>query len=327
LGSLQFYTVYGFRLASDFPFPGLREEPPTAAHEAVDVVLRVRRGSRIHEIQDGGGEVLFDNHPSTGGGLTVVASETGVLFRYAGVAFLVDPQLREVSCRAASDCGDELIRQLFLGLVAAFVVNARGGISLHAAAVRVGSQAIAFVAEAGGGKSSLASSFVGAGDPLVSDDLLALEWDGGRLWAFPGPPQLRLWPDSAGRLLWGGAGVVSQDPVRPGKRHVALPSDARHYADRPLVLRSVYVVERAPAARLRIQAMSQGETLIFLVGSIHANFLSSGDQLRAQFDLLTQAVRTLTARRLLLPAGLDGLPAARSLIAQEMRPVPQVTHG
>jgi hypothetical protein len=282
-------------------------------------VLRVQLDLAPSQIDEIEAETLFDERPRSGPALAVMAARRHFVFSYSTLQFFVDRNLRDVRCVAAPGCDPQLIRQLFLGLIAAFVVNRRGAISLHAAAVQVGNEAVALVAPAGAGKSSLAASFVGAGHQLVSDDFVAVRWDGNRLWALPGPPHLRLWPDAARRKLWGGAGTISRDSIRPNKRQVALPAD-RH-VDRPLVLGSAYFLERVHAGPARLASISQRQALISLAGSIHANFLSNGRLLWRQFELLAEAIPTLIAHRLLVPADFAQLSEARSLIGDEAQRV------
>jgi len=59
---------------------------------------------------------------------------------------------------------------------------------LHASAVVLGDRVIAFVAESGGGKTSLALALLARGASLVTDDVLALEAVDGKTIAHPGVP-------------------------------------------------------------------------------------------------------------------------------------------
>jgi len=264
----------------------------------------------------GDAELLFEHHAIGRLALSVYRCNEGVLFRYRRVDFLVHSSLREVTCFSGPDCDDDLLQYLFLSLVSAFVLNKRGRHSLHAASVRVGDEAVAFLAHAGGGKSSLAAYFVRAGHPLLTEDVLAVERRNGRLWALPGPAQLRLWPDSAERL-WGDHDALREHALKTGKRQVRLPLDERHYCREPLPLRAVYLLERGSPEQPLLEVMSQRETLLALVGSIVGNFLSGRDALSSQLGFLADAVPTLAARRLRAPADFDELPAIRAAILHE----------
>jgi hypothetical protein len=68
----------------------------------------------------------------------------------------------------------------------------RGYELLHASAVELPEGVVAFVADMGGGKTSLAAEFVRSGSPLFADDVVALRPADGEVRAYPGPPLMNL---------------------------------------------------------------------------------------------------------------------------------------
>jgi hypothetical protein len=259
-------------------------------------------------------EVVFERQ-SADGEVGIYKDSGRVYVRYQQAEFLIDKNLVEVTCRRRGNCSDAALRHLFLGLVVSHVLNARGCISLHASAVRVRGEVIAFVATPGTGKSTLAGHFVSTGAALVGDDTLALKPRNRFLWSLPGPAQLRLWPDAAAHQVWPDGSVVEVDPLRPQKQNVLLPRSGAHYCADSLPLRHLYVIERdSSIAEARVEPMTQRETLLTLVGSIHGNFLANGEALSDQLGHLSQALTSFTARRLLVPQGLEKLPAARAAV-------------
>jgi hypothetical protein len=75
-----------------------------------------------------------------------------------------------------------------------------GDVVLHASAVVVDGQALAFLGPSGIGKSSLAGGFVAAGTDLLADDFVPLREQDGRYLTTVAYPGLRLWPDAAEHL-------------------------------------------------------------------------------------------------------------------------------
>lgn len=73
-----------------------------------------------------------------------------------------------------------------LGIVMAVLLHHRGLLVLHGSAVKIDGQASVFLGDKGAGKSTTAASLVAAGHFILTDDVVALEWDS------DGP--LRLWP-------------------------------------------------------------------------------------------------------------------------------------
>lgn len=79
----------------------------------------------------------------------------------------------------------------------ALALALRGQPCLHASAVSMGDQAVAFGGASGAGKSTLAALACLAGADLVADDILALARDGPGMRCLPGSPDLRLRPQTA----------------------------------------------------------------------------------------------------------------------------------
>ncbi len=92
--------------------------------------------------------------------------------------FLIDADLKHVTCRPAASGRLELIPIILPGTVVAFLLTMAGFSVLHGSAVEIDGAALAFVGASGQGKSTLAALFCATGAPLVTDDVLPLEFAG-----------------------------------------------------------------------------------------------------------------------------------------------------
>lgn len=99
---------------------------------------------------------------------------------------------------------EEAVRIDVLGRVLATALHAQGLLCLHGSAVRIGEHAIGFLAPRFHGKSTLAYALVAAGAGLITDDTLPVEV-GEPARARPGVHSIRMWEDSANRLVPGDA--------------------------------------------------------------------------------------------------------------------------
>jgi hypothetical protein len=74
---------------------------------------------------------------------------------------------------------------------------------LHASAVLINQKAALFLADSQQGKSTIASSMVSHGYPLISDDLVPVKYheDDGRFYVYPAYPVIKLWPHNFGRIF------------------------------------------------------------------------------------------------------------------------------
>jgi hypothetical protein len=194
------------------------------------------------------------------------------------------------------------------------MLHLRGTPCLHASAVRVGSAVVGFAGRSGSGKSTVAASLASTGYPLVTDDVLPLQWIAERseVACGPGLVELRLYEGSA-RLVG-----VEQQLVRPGPGQtkgrwlpaadrvagVAAPLQAL-YLLRPFRRRS----ERAAAARVG-QALRPTEALVALIEN--SFWLHAGETAALASDMACFAtvVRTIPIRPLAVELSHEGLAAA-----------------
>lgn len=95
------------------------------------------------------------------------------------------------------------------------LLQQRGVVTLHAAAVETDAGAILLLGRSGMGKSSLAAALVERGFALLADDVTGVVLDAdGRPLALPAFPRLRLWADALDMLHWR---ANAQAPVRRGE--------------------------------------------------------------------------------------------------------------
>jgi len=324
---VEMYRVYGLALESNLPFPCLPERQAQDCGTP-DVVLRVKHGTLSGSAEPETDWIpLFERRLSGRPTFGVYQSAAGVVFRYHGlVEFHVDAAAYQVTCIRHAGYGDELARRLFLSLVIAFVLSRRGYHNLHASAVRIGTGAVAFLAPAGGGKSSLAAHLVCVGHALLTDDVLPIVVGQGSARVLPGPPQLRLNDDSANRL-WSASDVPLRRGHVDGKRLVWLPLTDQYYCAEPLPLRALYLLERSAAGPTGVERIGQRKALVSLVSSVYANFLSTGPILSTQLSALAGLVSTVPCRLLRVAAGFDELPSAHAAVVDDLAKTAPVRCG
>lgn len=320
------YWVYGLRLASNITFAHLPREP-TLPGETPDLILEVQQATSSAQDSLGStesrGTLWWRAGPPDYPSLSVYESDGATLFCYhRWVEFHVDAALHRVTCLVHPALDEKLIQYLFLGLVVSFVLHQRGCHNLHAAAVKVEDEAVAFIAPTGGGKSTLTAYFLSAGHALVSEDLLPLQLRNGGVWALAGPPQLRLWPDTVAKLR-GNLKALPHDVLQTGKRQLWLPLSERFYSREPLPLRMIYFIERSQEQEARLTPLSQREIFLELVGSAFGNFLLDRKHLARQMVCFAQIVSTLTCRRLHVPSDFEVLPSIYEAVRKDLAAVKQ----
>lgn len=190
------YLVFGGTLHSDLIFPEL----PPSGGDASRWTLTTRRGVPTPpegSIQLGTDEVtqgVSVDLYKTPSGYWLAFSDTG--------SFEVLADGRELRWYRPDEIPslEEKARLDVLGRVIPMAIHAEGMLNLHGSAIYTGTESIGFLAPKHHGKSTTALALVHAGALLLTDDTLVVDTRSAPM-ALPGVHAMRLWGDSADRLL------------------------------------------------------------------------------------------------------------------------------
>ena len=228
-----------------------------------------------------------------------VDGRDGLVFRYDdGAEFHISADVREIWGTWPAPFTVEDAAVYLLGPVLSYVLRRRSVLTLHASGVVVNEHALAFCGFGGAGKSTLAAAFASAGYGVLSDDVVALGEQNGRLFAFPASNYLRVWDDSARALIG--------DPQRlplltPNWDKRAFPVEALGYvlARNPTPLAGVCILgDREDTADApRISRLRPAEALIALMPHTSANYLLDENMRATEFAQLTQLVESTSVYR------------------------------
>jgi hypothetical protein len=276
--------AFGLDVDLSFPAPGLpaASGPPTGRRTRVDLVEpdEIDRGwpsagvERVLEERFGGGqpERTIDAHPQAGYRLHA---------RHFGLARL-SPSGDRVLC-SPPDVAPWRWQRFLVGRVLPWAAVLRGLEVLHASAVTVGGGAVGFVGPTGAGKTSVAIRLVARGARFLTDDVLALDRDGGGLRAHPGASIASVRPaerEAIPRSTWRGLGSVLG---HSGKTYLALPRE-----DRPAPLRALYFLRSTGGAR--IEPIDRPDPRLLLASTFVLG-VRTPERLRNQLDVCATLVR------------------------------------
>lgn len=190
------YRAYGLEIASELPLPELR---PASLSEVPDVVVRL--GSLDHRAA--ATEVADEGHREFKVG--------EAFFQWGVVGRILVRDGREIVIDPNDEVEAALLRAPLLGPVIAALLQQRGVLTLHASAVVIDGQVVAFLGRKGWGKSTTAAALQARGHTLIGDDVLAIRHDRRQPVALVGFPQLKLFPDSVA--------AVGEDPDSVPRMH------------------------------------------------------------------------------------------------------------
>lgn len=174
-------------------------------------------------------------------GVRVTLYRTSQFFRLAfddTGTFDVSSDGRRIRWMPSADPNLDSVRKDVLGRVFAVCLQLGGIPALHGSAVKVGDEAIAFLAPKFHGKSTTAAALVDRGGRLLADDIVAVT-PGAAPCVIPSVPVVQLWQDSAERVACIGAsarGDGSSPKLQRGW------DDAERIALSPVPFAAVYLL-------------------------------------------------------------------------------------
>jgi hypothetical protein len=231
--------------------------------------------------------------------------------------FVVAKRGRSIRWQAPAATKPETIRHLLLDQVLPAVALEHQLIGLHASAVVINGEGVAFAGPASRGKSTIAASFALAGHAIVSDDSLMLQWRRRRLRAVPSYPSIRLWTETAARLFGPTSGFARvaeyTSKLRVGPRGAAIA-----FRREPVPVRRLYLIERrrGPA---RIDVLSSREAYIELLKITFRLDPADRAAARREVSALAALAQSLRVATLRVPPRLESLAAVRRAVLADVR--------
>ncbi|NTV62882.1 MAG: hypothetical protein HGA65_05010 [Oscillochloris sp.] len=277
-----YYTAYGLEIESNQLFPELT---PVEAGLA-DVAIRVERTAEIPSYE---------------------RAQRNMKERYVygteEVLFEVDGGTR-IRVTAQPSVTERFIQQAILGAIMGVLLYQRGHLVLHASAVVVKGRAVIFLGEKGQGKSTTAAAFVARGYPILTDDVVVLDFRrAGVPYILPGVPQLRLWPDSVASSL--GADPADLPEIVAGMEK-RISSTHKHFANQAYPVDRAYILLPGPA--IAISPLGRQEALIESIRHTFVNNLLDRHSMGIHLQQCAQFVRDIPVFTLSRPHDFSLLP-------------------
>lgn len=280
-------TVFGLRVASELPLPDLAL---AGSEGAPDVAIRV--GTVAGPAKDG-----------------VLPVPDGAVLTVPGVAQFAVTLGREITIDPDPAAQPADIRLYLLGSAMGLLLYQRGLMPLHANAVVVDGQAVAFAGPSGAGKSTLAAWLVARGMPLLTDDVCVIDRQSDASpMVLPGPRRVRLWRDA---IEARGGNTERHPPSFPSdpsydKYDVALGET--EMAGRAVALAAIYVLEDGASLSIEpLTGLAAAEALFD--HSYRGHFAQVAGMAPDHFRHCVALVRDTPIYRLIRPRGHELMDA------------------
>lgn len=193
---MHLYSAYGLTLASALPLPDL-----VSGGGEADVSITLERPARPATEETAGIQCL-------------AAAPARTHLSWGSVGELVVQDGNRIHITPAPGADEEALRLFVVGAGFGVLLHQRGLLVLHGSAVVLRERSIAFLGAKGWGKSTTAMAMSQRGHAVVSDELLAIRFEGDdQAVVLPGSSPLKLWSDALSSL---GGDPRTAAPVRPG---------------------------------------------------------------------------------------------------------------
>ncbi|MEL6927649.1 MAG: hypothetical protein AAFO95_03325 [Cyanobacteria bacterium J06600_6] len=205
----------------------------------------------------------------------------------------------------------EIAGSLTLGLTSVITgacLSLQNQVAIHANAVSIDSQAIAFAGHSGKGKSTLSTYCASCGSGFVTDDVLVVDQQGK---TYPGNPRIKLYAHTAKSLgLEGGTPTEYKTFFEPQELGATIHDDL-------VPLKLIYLLAE-PAAEIYSERLSPSQAVFELLPhSYYAyDLISVHPEL---FDAYTNLVQQASVRRLYYPREFEKLPQVYEFLGSEVK--------
>jgi hypothetical protein len=230
--------------------------------------------------------------------------------------FIVGEGGRSVRWRAPAATRPHTIRHLLLDQVLPALAFEHSLIGLHASAVVVDGQGIAFAGPASQGKSTLAASFALDGHAILTDDCLMIQWKRREPRAVPSYPSLRLWTGTANRLL-GSTSHFAPVAEYTSKLRVGARVSSIAFHRRPVAVRRIYLIDRRKGSA-RIDLLPPRQAYIELLKIAFRLDPLDPESARREMEALAALAQCVQVARLRVPMRLESLGHVRRVIAADL---------
>lgn len=319
--SLPVYSCMGYALATDHSFA----TPMALADSPPDLELIV--GEAPWPVPDGDAAATWQSDRLLDSGRAVesvhLISDTRTLYRFGEVLdFHLEPE--RVTAVILDPTYAFMLEIRLLGPVISLMHELAGRPVLHGSAVVLDDgTATGFLSQNGGGKTTVAAGFLRRGSPLLSDDLLALDQQGDRVFSAHGYPQMRMWPHAAANFIDSPEGLALVHPDLEKRRVPIGPDGLASFHPRPAPLRVIYELNREPVDTfsLKVTELRGTERLMTLVRHCFLGALVHGIGLGPdRFRRLAKVTERVPVCRVDYSGTLDDLDRVCDELAAFSRP-------
>ncbi len=331
------YLVYGLEVHSNQEIPGLvavceanHPQPEVRVHLGCLPVWLEQPAAKNLEQREWyvSGHITENGKPALRIWQILGAPSSYFWLQYSdGTEFVLDRYGSEIWAIWSDELTVEDTATYLLGPILGWVLRLRGSTCLHASGVVVENRVLAFLGDAGAGKSTTAAAFAQQGYPILSDDVLALVDREGSFWVQPAYPRVRLWSESVVALYGSVEKLPRIVPSHPtwDKRYLDLSQQGYQFQNSPLPLAVIYILHgrREEVGVPKVESPSSSEALISLIANTYGSYLLDKSMRSQEFQLLGRLLKSVTVRQVIPHKNPEYIPQLIETILNDFQSQPR----
>lgn len=291
------YTAHGLIISSQINFPELIE---CSGKSGINI--------KYGEFDYSSEEVLEEGVFRIASHYVLTENSVYLIWNHINICQIHKGQ--EIIVNSQTGIDETFLRALILGPALGILLHQRGRLVLHASAVNINDGAVAFMGHNGAGKSTTTFSFMNNGHPLISDDILSIDFRSGLPVVYPGLPRIKLWPES----LELSRKNMRSFPIHPESRKRSCFVD--NFYNRDIYLKHIYVIENSEKTFLE-ELKPQDALLELIRNSYCANIFQNSDQ-ATNLKEYAKIVKNVSIKQLNIERSLDKIPEMVNLVERDV---------
>lgn len=290
------YYAFGLSISSEIELPGILG---TTGNDKPNVKILLKK---VDPLISGAEQQFSSNYQWDHENVYIQWENIGKVKISSGNKITVDTE----------NNGNNLIIPFLLGPVMTILLHQRGFLVLHGSSVKMNDGAIAFLGHRGIGKSTTAINLYKKGYPIVTDDIMAINFDEDIPFIHPGYHHLRLSEDSYDYVT-DNTNILTPIRTIAGK----LFCDAsRGFSPEPLKLKKIYLLEKG--VQTNISTLNPQKILIDLISHSTAKWIFNDSDQVNNFSQCANLINNISLHRLEFTHSFKNISEIITLIEKDL---------
>jgi hypothetical protein len=317
MSDLHYYRTFGLHLAVNHPIPFLTK----SSSEKSDCLILLHGSTTLAKVPPQARKTTALSHEW-------VSDDGEIFIRFhdplnqGQAEFKLQPDGRQMEAWWSPEVSLHDVIRVCTSIMMGRVLHLAGKLALHANAVQLDESCILLAAPSGAGKSSTTAALLKAGAALLSDDIVSINHSDNQFIAAHGFAQLRLWPDTASKLLPNESSlnnVYERTALIGDKRYWDLTHQADAFCPQDSPVKAIYLLGERSQDRISVHSLPASQAIGLLLNQLYLGQPARPELWQKPFQTLVKLAQQVPVFSLQLSEGLYNLQSAHDFLLWHLR--------